>query len=106
MRVILDTNIIISAFLNPKGIPGEILSLVLTHKIIICYDNKIFSEYTDVLTRSKFNFDNDLVNNFLEFIRNNRLRKPLCGPAKHRIHPSVMRNSTNVGVYKIGDSRK
>jgi putative PIN family toxin of toxin-antitoxin system len=71
MRVILDTNIIVSAFLNPKGIPGEILSLVLMHKIIICYGNKIFSEYTDVLSRSKFNFDNDLVNNFLEFIRNN-----------------------------------
>jgi putative PIN family toxin of toxin-antitoxin system len=71
MRVILDTNIIVSAFLNPKGIPGDILSLVLTHKIIICYDNKIFSEYTDILTGSKFNFDNDLVNNFLEFVRNN-----------------------------------
>jgi putative PIN family toxin of toxin-antitoxin system len=71
MRVILDTNIIVSAFLNHKGIPGEILSLVLTHKIIICYDNKIFSEYTDVLMRSKFNFDNDFVNNFLEFVRNN-----------------------------------
>jgi putative PIN family toxin of toxin-antitoxin system len=71
MKVVLDTNIIVSAFLNPKGIPGEIMSLVLTHKIKVCYDNKIFSEYTDVLTRSKFDFDNELVNAFLDFIKNN-----------------------------------
>ncbi|MDR0582917.1 MAG: putative toxin-antitoxin system toxin component, PIN family [Treponema sp.] len=71
MKIVLDTNILVSAFLNPKGIPGEILSLVLTHKIILCYDNRIFSEYTRVLTRSKFDFDYDLVNNFLEFVRNN-----------------------------------
>jgi putative PIN family toxin of toxin-antitoxin system len=71
MKIVLDTNIIVSAFLNPKGIPGEILSLVLTHKIKVCYDNKIFSEYTDVLTRSKFDFDNELVNAFLDFIKTN-----------------------------------
>ena len=71
MKIVMDTNIIVSAFLNPKGIPGEILSLVLTHKIILCYDNRIFSEYAEVLTRSKFDFDYDLVNNFLEFVRNN-----------------------------------
>ncbi|GHT99213.1 PIN domain-containing protein [Spirochaetia bacterium] len=69
MKVVLDTNVIVSAFLNPKGIPGEILSLVLSEKIILCYDNKILSEYTDVLTRSKFNFNKELVNDFLEFVK-------------------------------------
>ncbi|GHT70510.1 hypothetical protein FACS1894110_22180 [Spirochaetia bacterium] len=69
MKVVLDTNVIVSAFLNPKGIPAEIVSLVLSEKIILCYDNKILSEYTDVLTRSKFNFNKELVNDFLEFIK-------------------------------------
>jgi putative PIN family toxin of toxin-antitoxin system len=71
MKVVLDTNIIVSAFLNPKGIPGEIVSLVLTRKMKLCYDNKIFSEYSDVLMRSKFDFDNELVNAFLGFIKIN-----------------------------------
>jgi predicted nucleic acid-binding protein len=31
----------------------------------------MLSEYTEVLTRSKFNFDYWLVNDFLEFIKNN-----------------------------------
>ncbi|GHV33583.1 PIN domain-containing protein [Spirochaetia bacterium] len=69
MKVVLDTNVIVSAFLNPKGIPAEIVSLVLSEKIILCYDNKILSEYTDVLTRSKFNFNKELVNDFLEFVK-------------------------------------
>jgi putative PIN family toxin of toxin-antitoxin system len=67
----LDTNIIVSAFLNPRGIPGEIVSLVLAKKITVCYDNKILSEYQEVLTRSKFDFNNELVNDFLEFIKTN-----------------------------------
>ena len=54
MKIVLDTNIIVSAFLNPKGLPAEILS-----------------EYTEVLTRSKFNFNIELIHNFLEFVKNN-----------------------------------
>jgi putative PIN family toxin of toxin-antitoxin system len=69
MKVVLDTNIIVSAFLNPRGIPAEILSLVLSEKIILCYDNKILSEYIEVLTRSKFNFNRELVSDFLEFVK-------------------------------------
>jgi putative PIN family toxin of toxin-antitoxin system len=71
MKIVLDTNIIVSSFLNPKGLPGEIVSLVLTKKLRVCYDNKILYEYTDVLTRSRFNFNVELANDFLEFVKNN-----------------------------------
>jgi putative PIN family toxin of toxin-antitoxin system len=69
MKIVLDTNIIVSAFINPKGTPGEIISLILSKKITICYDNKIFAEYMDVLKKSKFNFDSILVDEFLDFIK-------------------------------------
>jgi putative PIN family toxin of toxin-antitoxin system len=71
MKIVLDTNIIVSAFINPKGVPGEIISLLLSKKIIVCYDNKIFSEYVEVLKKSKFKFDSILVDEFLNFIRDN-----------------------------------
>ena len=71
MKIVLDTNIIVSALLNPRGLPGAIVSLVLTKKLIICYDNKILSEYTEVLARSKFNFNLELINDFLEFVKHN-----------------------------------
>jgi putative PIN family toxin of toxin-antitoxin system len=71
MKVVLDTNVIVSAFINPRGAPGDILSLLLSKKITICYDNNIFSEYAEVLKKSKFNFDALLVDEFLDFIRVN-----------------------------------
>jgi putative PIN family toxin of toxin-antitoxin system len=70
MKIVLDTNIIVSAFINPRGVPGDIISLLLAKKITICYDNKIFAEYTEVLKKSKFNFDHTLVDEFLDFIKN------------------------------------
>ena len=71
MKIVLDTNIIVSAFLNPRGLPAEIIALVVTKKVVVCYDNKILSEYTEVLTRAKFGFNAELVHDFLEFIKNN-----------------------------------
>jgi putative PIN family toxin of toxin-antitoxin system len=71
MKIVLDTNIIVSAFINPKGAPGEILSLVLSKKLTLCYDNRIFLEYTEVLKKSKFNFDTILIDAFLDFIKEN-----------------------------------
>jgi putative PIN family toxin of toxin-antitoxin system len=61
----------VSAFINPKGTPGEIIALVLSKKITVCYDNKMLSEYTEVLKKSKFNFDNLLADDFLNFIKDN-----------------------------------
>jgi putative PIN family toxin of toxin-antitoxin system len=71
MKIVLDTNIIVSAFVNPRGVPGEIISLLLAKKITICYDNRIFSEYMEILKKSKFNFDTTLVDEFLDFIKEN-----------------------------------
>ena len=54
MKVVLDTNIVVSAFLSPAGKPAHILSLVLSRKIGICFNTAILAEYEEVLCRSKF----------------------------------------------------
>lgn len=54
MRVILDTNIVVSAFLSPNGKPAVILGLVLSRSVEICINAAILSEYIEVLSRSKF----------------------------------------------------
>jgi putative PIN family toxin of toxin-antitoxin system len=53
MKVILDTNIIVSALLCPQGLPAKILNLVLSGSAIIVYDNNIIAEYMDVLSRER-----------------------------------------------------
>ena len=68
MKVILDTNIIVSALLSPHGLSAKILNLVLNGKLTIVYDNIIFAEYVDVLNRNKFKLDKELVNLVIDFI--------------------------------------
>lgn len=53
-KVILDTNIIVSALIS-NSIPTKILyDLVLTQKVKTCLTEEIFKEYIEVLNREKF----------------------------------------------------
>ncbi|MDX9800288.1 MAG: putative toxin-antitoxin system toxin component, PIN family [Spirochaetia bacterium] len=70
MKIVLDTNVIISALINPDGIPAQILNLVINGKILFYYDNRILKEYSEVLRRKKFGFEEEWVNTFIDFIKN------------------------------------
>ena len=53
-KVIIDTNVIVSALIS-KGIPSKIINeLVLNEKVQICTSDKIVEEYIEVLGRDKF----------------------------------------------------
>ena len=71
MRLVLDTNIIISAFINPKGIPSQILRLVLQQKAELFYNTYILSEYENVMKRPKFSdkIDKNLIVRFINLIK-------------------------------------
>ena len=71
--VVIDTNIIVSAFINSSGSPAGVLStVILDEGIILCYNDDILSEYFKVLTREKFaryGFDMAEINGLLADIR-------------------------------------
>ncbi len=54
IRVVLDTNVVISALLKEGSAPALILSLVLNGHIPLRVTEEIFAEYTGVLSREKF----------------------------------------------------
>jgi uncharacterized protein len=54
IRVVLDTNVVISALLKEESAPALILSLVLDGHIKLCMTQEIFAEYAGVLSREKF----------------------------------------------------
>ena len=56
MRVVLYTNILISALWTTDSNPGRILEMVGRNEIIPCYDHRIINEYLHVLSRPKFKF--------------------------------------------------
>lgn len=69
MRIVLDTNVLVSALLNPDGSPAKILSLLLEGHVRLCLDQRIFLEYEEVLRRKKFSFATNLIADVLDFIR-------------------------------------
>ncbi len=54
MKVVLDTNVIVSAFLMPRGNPAAILRLALRGDFLMCFNTAILVEYEEVLSRTKF----------------------------------------------------
>jgi putative PIN family toxin of toxin-antitoxin system len=56
LKIVLDTNVIVSAMLSSGGNAANILSLVLDGRIQLCLSAPIMAEYEEVLLRPKFKF--------------------------------------------------
>lgn len=69
MKIVLDTNVLVSGLLNPYSASGEILQLVASGALELCYDARILGEYRNVLLRPKFAFDKFYVDSLLDQIR-------------------------------------
>ena len=67
MRIVLDTNVLVSGVLKPHSIPGSILNAILDERVSVLVDDRILFEYRDVLERPKFDFPPNYVESVLEF---------------------------------------
>lgn len=68
MRIVLDTNVLVSGLLSPFGPHGEIVRMVSSGVVILCVDARILTEYDEVLARPRFGFDPDSVAALLDFV--------------------------------------
>ncbi len=57
MKVVLDTNVVVSGLLRPQGNPAQVLALALGDAVQTCHDKRILAEYAEVLGRPRFKFD-------------------------------------------------
>ena len=69
MRVVVDTNVLVSGLLTPFGAPGVIVSFVVGGRLQLCYDARILAEYDDVLRRPSFGFKEEDVAFLLAQVR-------------------------------------
>lgn len=63
---VIDTNVIVSAFLKSNSIPDTLLDLALSGIIVPLLNGEIVAEYKNVLSRDKFGFGKDIVSDFLK----------------------------------------
>lgn len=54
MRVVLDTNVLVSGVLSPHGPPGRLMDLALAGDLVLVVDDRELSEYAEVLRRPRF----------------------------------------------------
>jgi len=71
MKVVIDTNVIVSGLLSPFGSTASILRLIIAGKIEVIVDERILQEYREVLKRPKFPFSAEEIEDFLSIFEKN-----------------------------------
>ncbi len=84
MKIVLDTNVLVSGLLTPFGTSGEIVRMVTAGKLILQYDSRILLEYKDILYRPKFQFNKEHIDLLLDYIKKNGQLAPTL-PLKHSL---------------------
>ena len=69
MRLVVDTNVLVSGLLTPFGAPGVVVSLIAAGRLVLCYDARILAEHDDVLRRPVFAFGEENIASFLAQIQ-------------------------------------
>ena len=65
MRIVLDTNVLVSALLSPEGPPARVLDLVTSGQVLLLFGEPILREYERVLRRRRFRIDAETVTELL-----------------------------------------
>ena len=51
MKVVMDTNVLVSGMINPAGAPGRLVDMIRAGTLQLVVDDRILAEYADVLRR-------------------------------------------------------
>jgi len=69
LRLVLDTNVLVSAALKPDGLPRTVVLLAITKPARLYVSAAILSEYRDVLSRPELQIRKGLRLQLLQLIR-------------------------------------
>lgn len=67
--MVLDTNVVVSALLQPLGPSASVVQLALSRVVQPCLSEPILAEYEDVLRRPRLRRDAELVERFIASLK-------------------------------------
>jgi len=76
LKVVIDTNVLVSALLKPRGPPGKVLRLVIQGDVDVVISESILAEYHEVLQRPKFDLSSEEVQTILGLFRGRGVHAP------------------------------
>lgn len=110
---VIDTNVLVSAMLKWKSVPGTILELTFNGLITPLINNEILKEYRQVLSRPKFKLTEEIVNNIVDsieekgiYIQEETLDEYLPDPKDRVFYEVVMEERKNEDAYLITSNIK
>jgi putative PIN family toxin of toxin-antitoxin system len=95
VRVVVDTNVLVSGLLHPHGPSGRIVDLLVRAELVALYDDRILAEYREVLSREKFGFDPADVAQLVDRVA--RRGEPFVAPPL----PSVLADPTDQSFVDV-----
>src|SRR6266481_3010640 len=69
IRVVIDTNVLVSALLQPKGLPAAVLILALSGQVELCVSEAVLAEYEEVIRRPHLKRDPAVIESTMQAIR-------------------------------------
>ena len=100
IRIVVDTNIVISGGLREGGLPGSILDLAANKKILMIVSPAILAEYEDVLRRPRLGISPTRINAVLSVI----LKTSVLVKPTHRL--SISRDESDNRFYECAEAGK
>ena len=76
-KIIIDTNIVISALKSNKGAANKLLSVIGDGKYISCISVPLIFEYEEVISRCFYKMANGDVNSLLDYICQQSVKSPI-----------------------------
>jgi uncharacterized protein len=73
IRVVIDTNVVVSASLRDEGLPAAILDLAANKTILMCVTEAVLAEYKEVLNRPRLKLSAQRIARSLAVIRKTSL---------------------------------
>jgi uncharacterized protein len=70
LRLVIDTNVLVSAALRPAGLQRTVLLLAITKPARLYVSRPIFEEYSEVLARPELHIPKGLRQQLLQLIKN------------------------------------
>ena len=70
LRLVIDTNVLVSAALKPEGLQRTALILAVTKPALFCVSQPILKEYADVLSRPELAIRKGIRQQLLQLVKN------------------------------------
>lgn len=71
MKIVIDTNVLVSGLLSPYSASAEMVRLVVAGALVPLYDARILGEYREVLFEREFDIDREYVPQLLDAFESN-----------------------------------